>query len=186
MINGRLLKGEKIRLGAINEEDIAVFADWYNDSEFLRFFDKVPVYPKSRLELLEWIKESGSSNRSYSFGVRTIEEDEMIGYVELSSIQWWNGVANLGIGIGNKKYRGNGYGREALTLLLDFAFEELNLHRIQLNVFSYNKPAIGLYERLGFKREGVYREFIHRDGHRWDMYLYGILEEEWRNRQNNI
>ena len=72
-----------------------------------------------------------------------------------------------------------GYGKEAFKLTIEFGFEELNFHRIYLTVLEYNEPAIKLYEKLGFKREGVYREFIHRDGKRYDMYLYGILRPEW-------
>ena len=55
----------------------------------------------------------------------------------------------------------------------------MNLHRVQLTVFAYNERALALYERLGFQREGVYREFIQRDGVRYDMYLYGLLRREW-------
>jgi RimJ/RimL family protein N-acetyltransferase len=61
--------------------------------------------------------------------------------------------------------------------------DELNLHRVQLTVFSYNERAIALYEKLGFQREGVYREFIQRDGRRYDMYLYGLLRREWKANQ---
>jgi RimJ/RimL family protein N-acetyltransferase len=62
---------------------------------------------------------------------------------------------------------------------LNYAFSELNMHRIQLTVFSYNERAIALYERLGFRREGTHREQILRDGKRYDMYLYGLLRREW-------
>lgn len=179
MIRNGLLVGSKVRLGAINAEDIETIANWYENTDFLRYFDKIPANPKSRHELSQWIKETQNSGKSYSFSIRSIDNDEIVGYIELSNIQWWNGVANLGIGIGNTNYRGSGLGKEAMKLILDFAFNELNLHRVQLNVFSYNKNAISLYEKLGFKREGVYREFIHRDGKRWDMYLYGILSHEW-------
>ena len=71
------------------------------------------------------------------------------------------------------------YGAEALGLALQFAFQELNLHRVQLTVFSYNQRAIALYEKLGFQREGIFREHLERDGTRFDMYLYGILRPEW-------
>jgi RimJ/RimL family protein N-acetyltransferase len=66
-----------------------------------------------------------------------------------------------------------------MRLALDFAFRELNLHRICLTVFSYNPAAIKLYESLGFTREGVYREHLQRDGQRHDMILYGLLRREW-------
>lgn len=180
MIKSGLLKGEKVRLTAINENDAATIAKWYSDADFLRYFDKVPAYPKSEQALREWIRKVQSSDNCFSFAIRPKDRDEIIGYIELSDIQWWNGVGTLGIGIGTSDQRGNGYGSEALKLVLDFAFNEINLHRVQLNTFSYNKSAILLYEKIGFKREGVYREFINRDGQRWDMYLYGILKNEWK------
>jgi RimJ/RimL family protein N-acetyltransferase len=64
--------------------------------------------------------------------------------------------------------------------VITFAFQELNLHRLQLSVFSYNQKAISLYERLGFKKEGTYREFLERDSKRFDMFLYGLLRHEWK------
>ncbi len=64
-------------------------------------------------------------------------------------------------------------------LILKYGFNELNLHRIQLTVFEYNERGIALYEKLGFRREGVFREFMLREGRRYDMYLYGLLRREW-------
>jgi RimJ/RimL family protein N-acetyltransferase len=66
-----------------------------------------------------------------------------------------------------------------MRLLLQFAFGELNLRRVQLTVFSYNTAAIRLYEKLCFQREGTFREFLQRDGQLYDMYLYGLLRREW-------
>jgi len=76
-------------------------------------------------------------------------------------------------------HQGKGYGKEGMQLALQFAFHEINLHRVQLYVFSYNIRAINLYEKLGFKREGIQREFLQRDGERHDFYLYGMLRHEW-------
>ncbi len=93
-------------------------------------------------------------------------------------------MAWLAIGIGERENWGKGIGGEAMTLALDFTFRELNLHRVQLTVFEYNERAIALYERLGFVREGVCREFMQRDGRRYDMYLYGLLRREWEAQRN--
>jgi RimJ/RimL family protein N-acetyltransferase len=71
-----------------------------------------------------------------------------------------------------------------MTLALDFAFKELNLHRIQLTVYSYNPRAIRMYEKLGFQLEGTYREFLLRDGQHYDMLLYGLLSHEWLGSKN--
>lgn len=179
MLINRLLIGEKIRLSSLKEEHLPIFEAWYNDTGFLRLYDVVAAFPKSKLQLQEMLLDTQNSSDKYIFAVKTIEENKFIGVTGFENILWNNGTAVVYIGIGDNTFRGQGIGKEALALTLEFGFQELNLHRIQLTVLSYNKPAIALYESLGFKKEGVYREFIHRDGKRYDMYLYGILRHEW-------
>jgi len=89
----------------------------------------------------------------------------------------------MSIGLGDSANWGKGYGDEATRLALGFAFNELNLHRVQLTVFAYKPRAIHLYEKLGFQKGGIYREFLQRDGRRFDMYLYGLLRHEWEARE---
>jgi RimJ/RimL family protein N-acetyltransferase len=84
------------------------------------------------------------------------------------------------MGIGEPEARGQGFGSEVLQLLLRYAFTEFNLHRVSLNAFEYNPRAIHLYEKTGFTVEGRTREFLNRDGRRWDMIFMGILQEEWQ------
>ncbi|AYD39954.1 N-acetyltransferase [Clostridium fermenticellae] len=174
-----LLKGKKVKLTAFTDEDITELERWYNDIYFLRFYDMVVSYPHEKSELKEMISSIRRSNNEYIFAIRTIQDNKLIGITGFEDILWNNGTGVIYIGIGKQEYRGRGFAKEALYLTMEFGFEELNLNRIQLNVIEYNKSAIGLYEKLGFKKEGVYREFIHRDGTRYDMYLYGILRNEW-------
>lgn len=174
-----LLKGEMVKLTSIDEEDMSTFKKWYNDVYFLRFYDMIAAFPKSKDKLKEMISSIEQSNDSFIFAIKTAQDNAFIGVTGFENILWNNGTAIIYIGIGEEDYRGRGFAKEALYLTMEFGFEELNLHRIQLNVLEYNKDAIMLYERLGFKREGTYREFIHRDGKRYDMYLYGILRNEW-------
>jgi RimJ/RimL family protein N-acetyltransferase len=107
------------------------------------------------------------------------DDAEPVGWIGLDGIHWQHGAASLAIGIGSAENRGKGYGSEAIRLLLDFAFNEMNLHHIGLTVFSYNTGARALYERLGFVYEGTRREFMQRDGERWDMHFYSMLRPEW-------
>ncbi|MBW9157907.1 GNAT family N-acetyltransferase [Clostridium sp. FP2] len=174
-----LLIGEKVKLTSINEEDVLKFQKWYNDASFMRHYDIVSAIPKTIEEVKELVSEAQKSNRAYIFAIKNLHQEEFIGVTGFEDISWNNGTALIYIGIGGEKHRGKGYGMEALKLTMEFGFEELNFHKIQLTVLEYNEPAIKLYEKLGFKREGVYREFIHRDGRRYDMYLYGILRSEW-------
>ena len=174
-----LLVGEKIKLTSINEEDILEFKKWHNDVSFMRNYDIISAIPKSLEAIKELVYDVRKSDTAYIFAVKSLQDSELIGVTGFENISWNNGTALIYIGIGNEKHRGKGYGREAFKLTIDFGFQELNFHKLQLNVLQYNEPAIKLYERLGFKREGVYREFIHRDGKRYDMYLYGLLRSEW-------
>ena len=144
----------------------------------------ITAYPQSKTELYDMLKDIRQSHDRYIFAVRDKNDNKLVGVTGFENILWNNGTAVIYIGIGDSLSRGKGFGSEALSLTLEFGFQELNLHRIQLNVLSYNKPAVKLYEKLGFKKEGTYREFIHRDGKRYDMYLYGILRPEWEDINN--
>lgn len=178
MVND-LLKGTKVQLTSLKDKDLSVFEHWYNDIGFLRLYDVISAFPKTETELFEMLNDIRKSNDKYIFAIRTVDNNKFVGVTGFENILWNNGTAVIYIGIGDASCRGKGIGTEALSLAMEFGFQELNLHRIQLNVLSYNTPAIKLYEKLGFKKEGTYREFIHRDGKRHDMHLYGILRKEW-------
>jgi RimJ/RimL family protein N-acetyltransferase len=176
----QLFFGDRVRLGAFQPEDISAFQRWYQETEFTRFLDSAPSVPRSESKVARWLEEEERNRDSYIFAIRTLDTDTLIGFIQLDGILWNQGSAWLVIGIGEPQYRGRGYGHEAISLMLQFAFDELNLHRVQLTVFSYNAQAIQLYERLGFRREGIMREALHRDGARHDVFLYGLLRHEWR------
>jgi RimJ/RimL family protein N-acetyltransferase len=173
------LRGARVRLTAMTEADAATLATWQGDATFLRLLDAVPAAPRSEAQLAEWIRGSSASSSGYLLGVRPLEADDLLGYIELDGILWNQGTSWFSIAIGDPALRGQGYGGEALALALRLAFDELNLRRLQLTVFSYNTRAIALYERLGFTREGAFREALLRDGATHDMLLYGLLRREW-------
>ena len=175
-----LFTGRLLRLAAPLPEDAVTFAGFTVDDEYLRLINTGPARP--------WPPDSfdfskpDSPNNCY-FHLRTLAEDRVIGFAALSDIQWNNQTADLAIGIGNPKYRGKGYGSDALNVLLNYAFDELNLYRVGLSVIEYNTVAIHVYERLGFVREGVRRAAVQREGQRYDLLLYGILRDEWLARE---
>jgi RimJ/RimL family protein N-acetyltransferase len=179
MTGANLLRGERVRLAAVGEEDVATVAGWYEDAAFLRLYDSAPAYPKTAGQLRRQIKEQQEGKESYLFAIHRLEDDALVGLLGFDGIAWSHGTAFVSIAIGAAQYRGQGYGREAMQLGVRFAFNELNLHRLCLTVFAYNETAIALYEGLGFTREGVFREHLLRDGRRHDMYLYGLLRREW-------
>lgn len=174
-----LFIGERVRLTALRPGDAQTLAHWYEDGDFSRLFDAHPAYPKTESTLVKWMDSADRDRDAVALAIRLLYSDDLLGYVEIDGIQWTHGCGWLAIGIGSPSHRKKGYGTEAMQLVLRFAFHELNLHRIQLSVFSYNTAAIRLYERLGFTREGTFREYLLRDGKRHDMILYGLLAREW-------
>lgn len=173
-----ILHGDKVKLTALIEDDLNTIMEWYHNPTFSRLFDAVPAAPRSMSSLRSWFEGLSSSTNQYVFAIRTIESNQLIGYIELDGILWNQRVTWVAIAIGDERNRGQGYGKEALELALQFAFHELNLRRVQLTVFSYNQPAIQLYKKLGFTYEGTYREFLERDGKMYDMLLFGLLKKE--------
>ncbi|MFS1513744.1 GNAT family protein [Chengkuizengella sp. SCS-71B] len=179
MKSSQLFEGEKLKLTSIRETDISHILKWYENADFLNLFTAEAAFPKQASEIKKWIDSTDSNE--YRFAVRLIDSDQIIGVIEIDGILWNHRTAWLSMAIGDKQNWSKGFGTEMLTLALRYAFSELNLYRLQLTVFSYNERAITLYEKLGFKKEGVYREFLERH----DMFLYGLLKDEHNLEQYN-
>lgn len=141
---------------------------WRQDDVYLRMVDTDVARPALR-----------DAPGEFEFRMRRHEDDALVGFVALFAIEWGNRTAQCAIGIGDAAFRGKGYGTEGLTLLLQYAFRELNLHRVGLDVISYNQSAINLYERLGFQLEGRRRQAVWREGRYFDRLDMGILYDEW-------
>jgi RimJ/RimL family protein N-acetyltransferase len=178
-----LFSGELVRLVAPDPERAAEgFYSWAQDPEYQRLLDNNPARMGSLKKFKEWIEKDTvekEPNEFIFFMLRTLAEDRLIGFVGLDGIRWSHGDSYVGIGLGEREYWGKGYGTDAMRLVLRYAFDELNLHRVSLAVFEYNPRAIRSYEKAGFVVEGRSRQFLNRDGRRWDLIYMGILREEW-------
>ena len=177
-MNDDLLTGRLVRLAAFDPEtDAEIVARWSQDTEYHRLGDNDAAYP----QLVKWVRErlERHSDRGFGFAIRTLSDDRLIGDIGVWIESWPHGEGWAGIGIGERDFWGNGYGTDAMCLMLRFAFGELNLRRVTLGVYAYNPRAIRSYEKAGFRREGMVRGDCQRDGQRWDTVFMGILREEW-------
>lgn len=176
-----LLRGSRVRLRVLEEGDAAVIAAIQQDTQLLRTLDVVPALGRSVAQVEAWARDARASDSTFLFAIETLGAGDgtaVIGWIELDGVLWTAGTTSFSIALA-REMQGQGYGREALALALDFAFDELNLHRVGLTVFAENQRAIRLYEQLGFVHEGTAREFFQRDGRRQDMHFYGLLRREW-------
>jgi RimJ/RimL family protein N-acetyltransferase len=177
-----IFRGELVRLSGDDPQTVAeAFSRWNRDSEYARLLDDEPPKLYSVKSFKAWLERKFDQDDEfrYFFTIRTLEGDQLIGFIGLFGIQWNHGSAWVGIGLGERDYWGKGYGTDAMRLILRYAFRELNLYRLNLDVFAYNPRAIRSYEKAGFKIEGREPKSVLRDGQRYDMILMGILREEW-------
>jgi len=180
-----LFEGDRICLGPIDmDKDPEVEARWSSDAGYLRMVAIEPARPlsaaqvKKQYEAIE--KDQEDKGNLYYFTIRMKSDDRLIGFARLSWIEWSNGCAHVSIGIGDAQDRGCGYGKEALRLLLRFAFAEANLYRLTAVVPEYNLPARRLFAGAGFVEEVRRRQAVFRDGRRWDLVHWGLLRDEWQ------
>jgi len=177
-MNYDVFKGSLVRLGAIEADKIGpALSRWLQDSEFSRLEDTGPSKLYSAKQVQAFFEKNDKN--MYSFAIYSLADDKLIGETGLWGFDWAARNAWLGIGLGERDYWGKGYGTDAMNVLLRFAFHELNLHRVTLDVFEYNPRAIHCYEKVGFKHEGRLRKILNRDGRRWDEVYMGILRSEW-------
>lgn len=179
MIDNQLLTGSLVRLTAEDPEtDAPTLTRWQNDTEFSRLLETQPVLPGDVRHWKELLGEA-PNDRSIFFGMRTRENDQLIGYCGAFVIRPIHGDCFVGIGIGERALWSKGYGSDAMRVLLRYLFDELNMHRVSLMVVAGNARAIRSYEKCGFVREGALRRAEQREGERRDMVFMGILRADW-------
>ena len=170
-----ILKGKKVTLRPMKKEDAVLTAKWGSDPDVNMFTTRKKCTVK---EIEKWITKDLAKDKGYKKFVILKENGEMIGNIGLW-VEKKDNYAEFDIFIGNKKEWGKGYGTDATKTILDYGFKKLGLHHVYLSVYSYNKKAIGLYEKLGFKHEGAKREHILYGGKYHDCIIMGLLAKEW-------
>ncbi len=164
--------GEKVILRAYKEDDIPLATKFINDKELKRFLVTTIPFPMTYWEEESWIKSQNSDrDGKYNFAIEDIETGKYIGGCGINDVNWLTRVAIVGIMIGDKDYWNKGYGMDAMNTLVDFLFEEMNMNKVKLGVFSFNERAIKCYEKCGFKVEGVLKEEIFKDGRYYDEII---------------
>ncbi len=178
------LIGRRLYLRPLELEDADLVRGWLNDPEVRRFLRiNAPLNRLAEEAFIRGLTERRSTLERVLVVVLR-EGERPIGTVGLHDVApACERTATVGIAIGEKDCWGQGYGAEALGLLLEHAFDELNLHRVGLTVYAHNPRALACYEKLGFVREGAWREAHFVDGRYVDEVLMGILAREWRERR---
>jgi RimJ/RimL family protein N-acetyltransferase len=175
-----MLRGEKVLLRAVIRDDLPRKAEFANDPEYfvLQHDDPwEPISPEESEARFERLVDEGRDGSGVTFAIEA--DGQYIGECTLFRFDALTHTAMLGIGIGDRAYWGRGYGREAVGLLLDYAFDLRHLQRVWLTVNATNERAIRCYAACGFVEEGRLRRHVWLRGKYDDLVTMGILREEW-------
>lgn len=172
-------RGEKVELGPVQRDYVPRYVEWLNDWEIVQFLMPGIPLPQTLERETEWFESRSKDQCNIVFAILALPEKNLIGNCGLNKLDFKNRTALFGIFIGDKNYWSKGYGTDAVRTILRFAFEQMGLNRVELEVYDFNPRAVRAYEKAGFRRDGVRREALYRDGKFHDIYLMGILREEW-------
>lgn len=178
-----MILGERVRLRAIERADLPHFVAWLNDPEVLQGL-KIH-YPLSLAHEEDWFEsmlKRPVDEQPLAIEVQQDGEWPIVGNCALFNIDWRCRSAEVGIFIGEKGLWNQGYGSEAMRLLLKHGFETLNLNRISLDVYETNPRAIRAYEKAGYVLEGRKRQAMVKNGRYIDVLLMSVLRSEWLER----
>lgn len=170
------IEGEKVYLSPMNLEDIEKYVKWMNDfstTDGLGSSSKVTTFESERSWLI-----NNMDKKEQQFAIVLKETDKLIGNCGFVDINHLHQKGEVGLFIGEEENRSKGYGTEALSLLVEYGFNYLNLKNIMLKVFSFNKRAIKSYEKIGFKVFGKRTEVYYLNGKWYDEYFMEILRKE--------
>ena len=176
----RKIVGDRIYLSprGASDEEIEKFTEWMNDFQVTDYINKSEQIMTAIGEK-EWLENTARKNENKNFNIIDLNSNKLIGTIGLEKFNWTSRNDVLGIFIGDKNYRNNGYGTEAIKLLLEFGFKYLNLHSIRLSLLSVNERAHKCYLKCGFKDAGKSREEIFLNGKYYDKLYMDILEGEF-------
>ncbi len=175
-----MYRGKLIKLRAYKESDIERAVEFINDEEVKKFLDSNIPFPITKWEEEEWVKSRKSNSEyTYDFAIEDLETGKYIGGCSINECNLKSRNCTIGIMIGDKEYWGKGYGSDSLKVLIKFIFEEVNMNKIKLNVFSFNSRAIACYKKVGFVEEGILKKELYRNGKYHDIILMSLFKEDW-------
>jgi RimJ/RimL family protein N-acetyltransferase len=173
-----MLKGDRVLLRAIEDEDLGAMARWANDLEVEILGGGDPPTPQSVERVrADHERRQKESPDDVNFAIEV--DGNLIGMVALFRTDTTARTSELGIVIGERSYWEQGYGQDAISTVVGYGFRHRNLQRVWLTVTETNDRALNAYKRCGFTEEGRLRQHVWNDGAHRDIICMGVLREEW-------
>lgn len=174
--------GKKVKLRDVRRDELGLIKEMINDAAVKENLSPGIPYPYKEDDEEKWYESYSGLGDTYNFAIEELKEGAYIGNCGVNTVDWKNSVVEVGIFLG-KEYLNRGYGTDAMKTLVKFIFEQMNINKVKLHVYSFNERARRCYEKVGFKEEGRLRQEIFRNGAYHDIICMGILRDEFLNMQ---
>lgn len=174
------LIGKKVRLRLFRLQDADKLWDSVHNPYFNRLTGTHATFTRNMIDRYIENQVNADDDSRASFIIEPLENTRAVGEVVINDIDHDNHSGNIRISLFSEDDLNKGYGTEAMQLMVDYGFRELGLHRIALGVYDFNPRAIHVYEKMGFKREGVMRDSLYWDGEYIDEIMMSVLSHEWK------
>jgi diamine N-acetyltransferase len=172
------LQGDHINLRALELSDLSVLESTENDESLWHLSQSIVPFSRHQLEVFIL---SASSDLYATKQLRLAisnKQGEALGFIDLFDFDPISKKAGVGIVLAKREHRGKGYGKEALTLLIAYAFGRLGLHQLYCNVLESNTASLNLFEQLGFKKVGLKKDWSYWEGHYENEWLLQLINTE--------
>lgn len=171
------LLGERLYLRPLEESDIGQeYLSWLNNYEVTKFLE-AGRFPNSEARLRKYLERFRDSTSDFIFAIVDLQSGLHIGNVTLNHINWVHRTADTGLMIGCKEFWGKGYGFEAWSLVIEYAFQRLGLRKIIAGAVVDNMASVVTLKKLGFVVEGTLKEEVFVDGQCRDVVRFGLFRD---------
>jgi RimJ/RimL family protein N-acetyltransferase len=167
---------ERITLRSVEEKDLEVMQIWANDPE-IQYLLGGWHFPINKNDQFKWFNNLSCQSNNQRFIIE-VDSSIVIGMANLLNINFKDGNAEHGLLI-DKKYQGQGYGKDVVNAIMKFSFCELRLNRLDTTIIDNNQKSLNLFLKLGWTKEGVIRDWYFRNGKFFNKYYLGILQNEY-------
>jgi ribosomal-protein-alanine N-acetyltransferase len=185
-MNAEFLPGQNIYLRPLGEQDLGPrYLGWLNDEEVCRY-NSHAIFPNTESRMRDYLRWAQETREAVILAIIWRETQTHIGNISLLDIEWIGRSANFAILIGDTDYWQKGVGSDAGLILVRYAFERLNLHRVYCATSADNLGMQGLARRLGMRMEGTRRQAAYKMGRYLDIVEFGVLRPEFEELEGQI
>lgn len=174
-----MIKGKNIYLKLLNTDDVtSIYLDWMQDNEITQFLEsRWKTYTLD--DLKTYVKKTNNGQDNFLFGIFQNENSEHIGNIKIGGINQIHRYGDLGILIGNKNMWGKGYATEAINLITQYAFNEINLNKLTAGIYINNKGSHKAFMKANYREVGILKNHSYCEGKYLDVVLVEKVKDSY-------